>query len=94
MVRKTGLEPARRKTLDPKSSASANSATSALDNCIECENYYITILSCKSIVFIYDLKIFACIPIFCNNSSMLLAPTVLPATSGILAHTLASSNAS
>ena len=28
-VRLTGIEPARRKTLDPKSSASANSATSA-----------------------------------------------------------------
>ncbi len=29
MVRLTGIEPARRKTLDPKSSASANSATGA-----------------------------------------------------------------
>ena len=29
MVRVTGIEPARRKALDPKSSASANSATSA-----------------------------------------------------------------
>lgn len=29
LVRKTGLEPARRGTLDPKSSASANSATPA-----------------------------------------------------------------
>ena len=29
LVRMTGLEPARRETLEPKSSASANSATSA-----------------------------------------------------------------
>jgi hypothetical protein len=29
LVQMTGIEPARRKTLDPKSSASANSATSA-----------------------------------------------------------------
>lgn len=29
LVRQIGLEPTRRKTLDPKSSASANSATSA-----------------------------------------------------------------
>ena len=29
LVRVTGIEPARRKTLDPKSSASANFATSA-----------------------------------------------------------------
>ena len=29
-VRLTGIEPARRKTLDPKSSASTNSATGAL----------------------------------------------------------------
>ena len=29
LVRLTGLEPARRKTLDPKSSASTNSATGA-----------------------------------------------------------------
>ena len=31
LVRITGLEPAHRKTLDPKSSASANSAISAYD---------------------------------------------------------------
>ena len=30
-VRLTGLEPARRETLDPKSSASTNSATGAFD---------------------------------------------------------------
>jgi hypothetical protein len=32
MVRMTGIEPARRKALDPKSSASASSATSAYSN--------------------------------------------------------------
>ena len=33
MVRLIGLEPTRRGTLDPKSSASTNSATSALSEC-------------------------------------------------------------
>jgi hypothetical protein len=50
-VRKTGLEPARRKTLDPKSSASANSATSASGTRVECEIYYITIKYFLSTLF-------------------------------------------
>ena len=36
LVRLTGLEPARRETLDPKSSASTNSATGATVNPILC----------------------------------------------------------
>ena len=96
MVRKTGLEPARRKTLDPKSSASANSATSAFGTRVECEIYYITIKCFLSTLFFnfYDLNIFASKPIFLNKLSILSAPTVLPATKGIFAQTFASSKAS
>ena len=38
MVRLKGLEPSRSKTLDPKSSASTNSATSAFSGCKGSEN--------------------------------------------------------
>ena len=93
MVRKTGLEPARRKTLDPKSSASANSATSAFGTRVECEIYYITIKCFLSTLF-YDLNIFASKPIFLSKLSILSTPTVLPATKGIFAQTFASSKAS
>ena len=68
MVRKTGLEPARRKTLDPKSSASANSAMPATQHkditlfCLNCQykkaallrsNRKTSILSIKTRLFFH-----------------------------------------
>ena len=51
-VRLTGLEPARRKTLDPKSSASTNSATGAF------LVVFVVIADAKVILFVEIAKLF------------------------------------
>ena len=54
-MRLTGLEPARRETLDPKSSASTNSATGA---CLESFVEFAVFAAAKVILFVEIAKLF------------------------------------
>ena len=60
MVRLKGLEPSRLATLDPKSSASTNSATSACDVGAKVQHFF-GVYSKNTIIFSLDCVILVCL---------------------------------
>lgn len=61
MVRLKGLEPSRLATLDPKSSASTNSATSACDGCGCKGTTFFGVYGKNTIIFSLDCVILVCL---------------------------------
>ena len=67
MVRLKGLEPSRLATLDPKSSASTNSATSACDVGAKVQHFF-GVYGKNTIIFSLDCVILVCL--FCYNFAL------------------------